>query len=217
RRLRHASRLGDPVELDCDLLPAQVDPCELARRRMLVDDQPRERLDHRLFELALQRPRTVLWVEAVACEHVDDGVVDFDEQPAAYHAFAHQQPAELATRDLPDDGFFERLEDDDLIDPVEELGTEERLRLLDVMTTQLLLLLSHGAREADARGAAAVRAQVRGHDDDRVAEIGGLARGVRQPPFAENCEERIEDRPMSLLDLVEEHDRERLLANPPPP
>ena len=73
----------------------------------------------------------------------------------------------------------QRLEDDDLVDPVHELGPEvlEQLRL---------------------------RADVRGHDHDRVAEVDRPALAVGQPSVVEQLQEDVEDVGVGLLDLVEQ-------------
>ena len=55
-------------------------------------------------------------------------------------------------------------------------------------------------------------AEVRGHDDQRVAEIDRAALPVGQPPVVEHLEEHVEDVGVRLLDLVEQHD----LVGPPP-
>ena len=50
-------------------------------------------------------------------------------------------------------------------------------------------------------------AQVRGHDDDGVAEIDGPSLTVGQPSVIEHLEQDVEHVAVSLLDLVQEHDR----------
>jgi hypothetical protein len=57
------------------------------------------------------------------------------------------------------------------------------------------------------------RAQVRGHDDDRVPEVDPAALGVRQLPVLEDLEQDVEHLGMRLLDLVEKHDRVALAAD----
>ena len=56
-------------------------------------------------------------------------------------------------------------------------------------------------------------ADVRGHDDDRVLEIDRAALTVGQPSVVEDLQEHVEDVRVRLLDLVEEHDRERTPAH----
>src|SRR5215469_3160773 len=55
-----------------------------------------------------------------------------------------------------------------------------------------------------------LRADVRSHDDHRVPEIHGAALSIGQSPVIEYLEQRVEDVPVRLLDLVEEDDREGL-------
>ncbi len=74
------------------------------------------------------------------------------------------------------------VEDDDLVDPVQELRPE---------------VLRHGLGRPD----------VRGHDHDRVAEVDRAALAVREPSVVEDLEEHVEDLGVRLLDLVEQHDR----------
>ena len=58
-----------------------------------------------------------------------------------------------------------------------------------------------------------LRAQVRGHDDDAVAEVDPAALGVGQVPVLEDLEEDVEDLRVRLLDLVEQDDRVALAAD----
>ena len=57
------------------------------------------------------------------------------------------------------------------------------------------------------------RAEVAGHDDDRVAEVDDAPLTVRQPAVVEDLEEELVELPRGLLDLVDEDDRVRLAAN----
>ena len=50
-----------------------------------------------------------------------------------------------------------------------------------------------------------LRPDVRGHDDDRVAEIDGAAVAVGEPAVVEHLQEHVEDVGVGLLDLVEQH------------
>ena len=57
------------------------------------------------------------------------------------------------------------------------------------------------------------RTEVRGHDDDGVLEVDLTALGVGQTTLFENLQQRVEDVGVSLLDLVEEHNGERLATH----
>ena len=79
------------------------------------------------------------------------------------------------------------MELDDLVDPVQELGPEDVAHRLG-------------------------RADVRGHDHHRVAEVDRAAVAVGQPPVVEDLQQHVEDLRVRLLDLVEEDDRVRAAA-----
>src|SRR5699024_6622250 len=55
--------------------------------------------------------------------------------------------------------------------------------------------------------------QVRREDQYRVLEIDRTALTVREAPVLENLQQRVVDLVMRLLDLVEQHDGERLTAH----
>ena len=106
------------------------------------------------------------------------------------------------------------VEDDDLVDAVEELGTEVRLQRL----VHLLLhpLVGHGVRrlgKADGRLAKVGGTEVRGHDQHGVLEVDRAALRVGQAAVFEDLQQRVEDVGVGLFDLVEEHDGERLATN----
>ncbi len=89
------------------------------------------------------------------------------------------------------------MEEDDLIDPVQELGAEVRAeRRLDEATALLV-----GGRLRQLFGP-----EVRGHDHERVAEIDGTTLPVGQPSIVHQLEENVHDVRVGLLDLVEQHD-----------
>ena len=83
---------------------------------------------------------------------------------------------------------LERLEDDDLVDPVQELGPEVLAHLLG-------------------------RADVRGHDQDGVAEVDRAALAVGEAAVVEHLQQHVEDLAVRLLDLVEQDDRVRAPAH----
>ena len=107
----------------------------------------------------------------------------------------------------------ELVEDDDLVDPVEELGPEDLLELahdpvLHVVVGDAGLVAD---READAGVLGDLRgADVRGHDHDRVAEVDRAPLGVGEPAVLEDLEQDVEDVRVRLLDLVEQEHAVRL-------
>src|SRR6266852_3440280 len=102
------------------------------------------------------------------------------------------------------------MEHDDLVDAVQELGPEGPLQLL-LEASLDLLILAHFSRSAEAERVApllvgAGRAYVRGHDDDRIAEVHRPTMSVGQTAVVEDLQQRIEDFRMRLFDLVEQDD-----------
>ena len=86
------------------------------------------------------------------------------------------------------------------------IGKNSRTALRDVGEDPVARLA-----EADRRGAP--RAEVRRHDHDRAREARDLAGGVGQPALVEQLQQQVQRLRVRLLDLVEQHDAERLRAD----
>ena len=101
---------------------------------------------------------------------------------------------------------LQAVEQDDLVDAVEEFGPEMR-------PNHAHHLLAHGGGILAFRLVhQKLRTEVRGHDDQRVAEIDGAALAIGQAAVVEHLQQHVEDIRVCLLDLVEQHD----LIRPPP-
>ena len=109
----------------------------------------------------------------------------------------HEQSDDLAQLRL-----VERPEDDDLVDPVQELGAEVLAQLLPDALGGALERIGPGLGGLDERR----RADVAGHDHDRVLEVDRPALRVGQAAVVEQLEQDVEHVGVRLLDLVEEHD-----------
>jgi hypothetical protein len=103
----------------------------------------------------------------------------------------------------------ERVEDDHVVDPVEELRPEAAVQLLS----------TRGASPLPPPGSSSLlevvdvlRADVRGHDDDGVLEVDRAPLRIGQAPVVEDLQHDVEDFRVRLLDLVEQDDR----VGPPP-
>ena len=94
---------------------------------------------------------------------------------------------DLQTHNLPDFSLVEGREGDDVVDSVEELGTED-------------------AAELFALGIA-------GHDDDGVLEVHHTSFVVGQPSIVKHLQEGVEHVGMRFLNLVEKHDGIRFAAH----
>ena len=108
----------------------------------------------------------------------------------------------------------ERVEDDDLVDPVEELRPEGLAQLVEQALLQVLVaqLLALGG-EAEAMLADHAAADVAGHDHDRVLEVDRAALAVGEPTVVEDLQQGVEHVRVRLLDLVEEDDAVRAPAD----
>ncbi len=127
---------------------------------------------------------------------------------AVGHAFAHFVGEEVD--DLFELGLCERLEDDELVDAVEELGPEVLAKGLFHRLAQPLLLALPGAIDAagEAEGGFLLEpgAEIARHDDDGVAEVHGAAVAIGEAAVVQDLQEGVEDVRVGLLDLVEEDD-----------
>src|SRR5262245_5779725 len=164
----------------------RVDAHGLALLELALEQPERERVLDLALDRALQWPCAVRRVPAGLGEVLLRRVGQLEGQ--APLGEARPQPSELEVDDLADLLTGERLELDDLVDPVQELGPEGLAQRL-------------------------VRAHVRGHDQDRVAEVDRAALPVGQAPVVEHLEQDVEDLGIRLLDLVEQDDRIRATAD----
>ena len=101
-----------------------------------------------------------------------------------------------------------RAEDDDLVDPVEELGPEvPRSTSMSSSFSSLEGLVAPRVR-LDPVGA-----EVAGHDHDGVLEVDRAALGVGEAAVVEQLQQDVEDIGVRLLDLVEQQHRVRLASH----
>src|SRR5690625_29476 len=160
--------------------------------------------EHELGELvadlalhqAAQRAGAVRGVVALEGEPLRRGRGDLELDPALGEPVA--QPVDLQLDDGAELVEAERVEDDDVVEPVEEL----RLERLAHRAHHGLVLGLLGHRLVDEE----LRAEVRGEDDDDVAEVHGAPLAVGEPAVVEQLEEDVEDLGVGLLHLVEQDD-----------
>ncbi len=98
-------------------------------------------------------------------------------------AEAPLQILELDVDDLADVLRLERMEHDHVVDAIDELGPE--MLADDFHDLRLHLLVVRSTREL----LDTLAAQVRRHDDDRVAEVHGAALAVREPAVVEHLQQ----------------------------
>ncbi len=95
-------------------------------------------------------------------------------------------------------------EDQHVVEPVQEFRPEGAPHRIHDLPARLRDRLVLAEREQ------CLGAEIRGHDQDRVPEIGGAALAVGQPAVLERLQQHVEHVGMRLLDLVEQHDLIRL-------
>src|SRR5437773_2283035 len=119
-------------------------------------------------------------------------------QPALEHT-------DLDVHDLGDLVPAERLEHDDLVDPVHELGSEGRADLGHHLLRPLL--------RGRPRVGEQEPSEVGGHDDHGVAEVHRPALPVGETAVVEQLQQHVERILVRLLDLVQQHDGVRAPAH----
>src|SRR2546422_362345 len=181
-----------------DRLALGVDDDRVAVDELVLEQFERQRVLDQALNGPLERPRAERRVVALPAEERLGGVGDLE-----LDALGLEPPLEMAELDLDDPGGLvapERVEDHDLVDPVEELWPQGVPQLLHDQRPHLLgaLVLAED-----------VAAQVPRHDQHRVTEVHRSPVPVRQPALVQHLEEDVEHVGVRLFDLVEEHDRVR--------
>src|SRR5918997_121535 len=189
-----------------------VDEDRVAWAELAADDTATKWVLDVAPDRAGQRAGAELRVVALLGEELLGGLRDLDGDLLALEVLV--EAPEHDVHDLEHVLPAERLEDDDLVYPVEELGPEAALQRLPRAPLGLAEIHAVLRREAELPVRDQVlAADVRGHDDDRVLEVGGPPLGVRQAPVVQDLEHRVEDVGVGLLDLVEEDHAVRTAPN----
>src|SRR5580698_1738105 len=111
-RLLNRPGEGEPAVPD-------TDPYRVPRREVAPQDVLRQRILDLLLDGPFQRPCTIDWVEPRLPEQVAGRLIQNDVQITVLQALA--QVGQLDVHDLADLLGAERMEHDDVIDPVDEL------------------------------------------------------------------------------------------------
>ena len=105
----------------------------------------------------------------------------------------------------------ELVEIHDLVNPVDELRTQERLQRLH--GPLFTLLVGCAAEAHGAGGGTGVAARIGGHDDDGVLKVHIAALGVGDVAVVQNLQQDVKHVGMGLFDLVEQDDAVGLAAH----
>ena len=120
-------------------------------------------------------------------------------------------PADEELHDLDHLVHGQLVEHDYLVNPVQELRPEVILQcLLDALLHPLISHRLARLLETERQLAQVRRPEVRGHDEHGVLEVDRTSLGVGEATVLEDLKEGVEDVRVRLLDLVEQHHRERL-------
>ena len=186
-----------------------VDDDDLAGAELLVQDLLGERILDQALDRTTQWTCSELRVVALDSQMLLCALGQLDAEALALElagqALGHQ------IDHLHHLALGEFVEHHDIVDAVEELGTEVALErfhhlVLHPLVTDRFVV----AGEADIGLAQIRRAEVRRHDQDRVAEVHCATLAVREATFFQDLEERVEHVRVGLFDLVEQHHAERL-------
>ena len=153
-----AGRVERFLSREADLAEFRVSPNHVALPELALEQAQRERVLEQPLDRTLERSRTVGRVPACLGDQLACAVRQLEREAALGEPLV--QPRELHPDDLAELLTRERLEHDDLVDPVQELGPEA---------------IRHVLGGAD----------VRGHDHDGVAEVDRAAVAVGQPSVVE--------------------------------
>src|ERR1019366_8049278 len=186
-----------------------VDDHSLAHPKFLPEDLLRKWVLHKLLDGSAQRPGTELGRVASRGDEPLGGEGELQSDALALQLVAH--PADEELHDLDHLVHGQLVKHDDLFDPVQELGPEVILeRLLDTLLHPLISHRLARLLEAERQLAQVRRPEVRGHNEHGVLEVDRTSLGVGEATVLQDLKEGVEDVRVCLLDLVEQHYRERL-------
>src|SRR5215218_3613110 len=178
--------------------------------RAVGDLAAQDHLAHGVFDHALQHPLERPGAERRIVAFFGELVQGLVRELYG-HIALDELLAEALYLDLDDVAHvlaLELVEHDDLVDPVQELGTEDLAQLAGDPTLHLLVGES-GVVRAEAQRLGLVdglRPDVGGHDEDHVLEVHRTALRVGELSVLQDLQHDVEDVRMGLLDLVEEND-----------
>src|SRR3954451_2377883 len=128
-------------------------------------DHLRQRILQITLDHSLQRPRAIGRIPAFTGQPIPRPGIEGKRDLTIFQKLL--QPAELDFDDPTHLALLQAMEQDDLIDAVEEFGTEVSTHRAHHLLADLRCVLVFRLVDEE------LRAEVRGHDDQRVAEING--------------------------------------------
>src|SRR5215468_1900800 len=207
-----ALRQHQPRLRDLDLAEDEVAPLHVhLDARPLRELSAHDRLRHRILDVLLDGAAELTRAVGRVVALLDEEIQRYPRR-LELDALVGELGVDAGDHELHDGRDVlarERVEHDDVVDPVDELRPEGALHLVhDLFLHPLVGGLLPFREEAGGRALAdEARAEVGGHDEDGVLEIHHVAHGVGEAAVVQHLQEHVEDIGMRLLDLVEEHDR----------
>src|SRR5437879_3260161 len=177
-----------------------------------------QRLGERVFNILLQSPaQRTRTVAAVRARFLEDPLASLRREDNL-HLPVDQGIVHLAHKQVDDaEQVFvaERVEDYNLIQPVEEFRVERPLYFVHhhFFHGPTANFVEAGLETEAGAFLQVPRAQVRGHNDDGVSEIHGVAEPVGQLSGFEYLQQNVEDVRMGLLDFIQQDDGVRRPAD----
>src|SRR5262245_9411512 len=165
--------------------------------RLFRDQHLRDRRQRHPLQRAFDRTRAVNRIVGFLGEKAHCPGFDFEFDPVFFDQF-RAQVVQVPRDDLFQRRFVERIETDDLVEPVVKLGPETGLDYLDDDLGLLLRIVGQIVGFAHAK--------VRGADDHRARKVAEAPFGVGQTPLAEHAEQKVMHLVRAFLHLVEKHD-----------
>src|SRR5581483_1478069 len=170
-----------------------------------------QRFRERVLDVLLQGPaQRASAVAAVGERLIQDPLLGF-VRDRDRNRLLRQVRVELRNhelKNLDEVVFGQRVEDDDFIQPVQELGVERALhfvldQFLDLVRDRIFL------RRLESQAFALLQvpgANVRGHDQDRVLKIDRVAESIGQLAVFKHLQQNVEHVRVRFLDFIEQHD-----------
>src|SRR3989475_2256606 len=177
---------GAMLDIEAQLTVGSVDGDPVTFVDGAGENHSRELVLDQALNGSPERPGSELGIEALVREQLDRRVRELDLdvlRAQSPREFVEQEPGDLG--ELP---VVERAEDDDLVDPVDELGPEALPQDLHQLILELVEIAALACELLDPVGA-----EVGGHDHDRVLVIDRPPLGVGQPAVVEDLEQDVED------------------------
>jgi hypothetical protein len=192
------------------LASRRVDPHHGGLAELSLQHPHRKRIQHPALNGPLQGSGTVGRVVSFGDQEILRTVRELDANLAVLEAL--HQAAQLDVDNLPHLSARQRVEDDDVVDPVQELRTEVGPQGVHHLAPDVIAKTCRQAVLTACLFGDVVAAHVRRHDHHAVLEVDRPPLAVCQPAVVQQLQHDVQHFGVCLLDLVEQDDS----VGPPP-